>query len=65
MALWKAYTSNTQVAETAFNELLEINHRHSFARYDTAYSILKRLTKNTLREEYMKAWIAIKNTSYG
>ena len=62
LALWKSHTRNTQVAETAFNELLEINHKHTTARYFTAFSILQRTCRRTIMEEFFEAFERIKVT---
>jgi len=44
---WQYNVSIRKIAETAFNRVLEINHRHSRARFKTAVYLLK-----TILEEY-------------
>jgi hypothetical protein len=36
MSDWQNFTLQSQIAERAFNEILEINHRHSTVRYQSA-----------------------------
>lgn len=40
---WRSYILHSQVAETAFNKILEINHKHSAVRFHSATRILSRL----------------------
>ena len=44
---WKSFQSATVIAESAFNKLLEINHKHSKARYETAVHIMNRVAKKS------------------
>lgn len=48
---WKSFVTHTQVAETAFNKILEINHKHSTVRYMSAARILTRVFKNKSLKE--------------
>ena len=42
---WKAFQLTNQVAEGAFNKLLELNHRHSKARFETASRLLTKVAR--------------------
>ena len=48
---WRGYCLQTQVAERAFNQILEINHKHSCVRYATGINMLERI----VRKDDMKA----------
>jgi len=39
---WKFYQKVTKVAESAFNKILELNHRHSERRFMTAAKLLSK-----------------------
>ena len=57
---WKAFLNANQIAEGAFNKLLEINHRHSFARFSGASNLLELLLK---RHHARTLFAALKLTS--
>ena len=42
---WQAFAIHTQIAESAFNKLLEINHQHSRIRFHVAMQMLHRVAK--------------------
>jgi len=37
---WRAFEHSSSIAEGAFNKILEINHKHSKVRFETAAKIL-------------------------
>jgi hypothetical protein len=41
------------IAESAFNKLLEINHKHSKARYETAVHIMNRVAKKSYARQFL------------
>ena len=43
---WQYNVSIRKIAETAFNRVLEINHRHSRARFKTAVHLLKSIIED-------------------
>jgi hypothetical protein len=45
IAEWKAFIYGSLIAEGAFNKLLELNHRHSKARFDAATNLLTKTVK--------------------
>jgi hypothetical protein len=54
---WKSFLNATLIAEGAFNKLLEINHRHSNARFTTASNLLLHLFKRNAGRALFKALI--------
>jgi len=40
---WKSKVTSLKIAETAFNQILEHNHKHSDARFDTACFLIERM----------------------
>eukprot|EP00347_Sterkiella_histriomuscorum_P006294 403353320 len=55
--LWSSYTQNAVIAERAFNQILEINHRHSKVRFESSINIIERLFK---REELRSVMMALR-----
>lgn len=39
---WKHHANVNQVAESAFNKMLELNYRHANSRFETAAFLLKK-----------------------
>ncbi len=42
---WRSKSMCNRIAESAFNKVLEINHEHSFARFNTASYILEKVVR--------------------
>lgn len=46
LALWKSKIVCSKIAESAFNQILELNHKHSDMRFDTACFMLEKVFYN-------------------
>lgn len=44
---WQYNASIRKIAETAFNRVLELNHRHSKARYKSAVFMLQSIAEDS------------------
>ena len=52
---WKTFRNNALIAEGAFNKLLEINHRHSNARFTSAANLLQTIFKRHAARTFLAA----------
>ena len=43
--IWKADSMCMKIAENAFNKVLQLNHKHASARFDTAFYLMSRFRK--------------------
>jgi len=42
---WRSFLLSSQIAEGAFNKILELNHRHCKARFSTAVRLLEKIAR--------------------
>ena len=56
---WKSFQKSTVIAESAFNKLLEINHKHSKARFETAVHIMSRVAKKSYMRDFITSLLQL------
>mmetsp|Transcript_29120 Transcript_29120/g.28170 ORF Transcript_29120/g.28170 Transcript_29120/m.28170 type:complete len:111 (+) Transcript_29120:2576-2908(+) len=56
LSRWRNNVYLTKIAESAFSKVLELNHKHSFARFKAGSfllkSVVKQSTKNDLKNSF-------------